>query len=56
MSRAAARSYLYGPGNRLDRSDQARASGADAVIVGLEDAVPPAQKPATRAAGTVANG
>ena len=50
MSRAVARSYLYVPGNRPDRFDKACAAGADAVIVDLEDAVPPAEKPSARAA------
>lgn len=34
-----ARSYLFVPGNRPDRFDKACASGADAVILDLEDAV-----------------
>ena len=46
----AARSYLFVPGNRPDRFDKACASGADAVIVDLEDAVPPAEKSRARAA------
>ena len=50
MSREVARSYLYVPGNRTDRFDKACAAGADAVIIDLEDAVPPAEKPAARAA------
>lgn len=50
MTREIARSYLYVPGNRPDRFDKALAAGADAVIVDLEDAVPPAEKPAARAA------
>lgn len=33
--------YLYVPGNRPERFDKARAAGADAVIIDLEDAVPP---------------
>ena len=43
------RSYLFVPGNRSERFDKALASGADAVIVDLEDAVPPGQKDAARA-------
>ncbi|MBC7480694.1 MAG: CoA ester lyase [Rhizobacter sp.] len=43
------RSYLFVPGNRPERFDKALASGADAVIVDLEDAVPPDQKDAARA-------
>lgn len=44
-----ARSYLFLPGNRCERIAKALASGADAVIVDLEDAVPPAEKDAARA-------
>ena len=43
------RSYLFVPGNRPERFDKALASGADSVIVDLEDAVPPDQKDAARA-------
>jgi citrate lyase subunit beta / citryl-CoA lyase len=43
------RSYLFVPGNRPDRFAKAYASGADAVIIDLEDAVPPGEKPAARA-------
>jgi citrate lyase subunit beta/citryl-CoA lyase len=50
MKREVARSYLYVPGNRPDRFDKACAAGADAVIIDLEDAVPPAEKAAARAA------
>jgi citrate lyase subunit beta/citryl-CoA lyase len=49
MSRAA-RSYLFVPGNRPERFDKAIASGADVVIVDLEDAVAPSEKDAARAA------
>lgn len=42
------RSYLFVPGNRCERIAKAFASGADAVIVDLEDAVPPAEKDAAR--------
>ncbi|HEX7662135.1 MAG TPA: aldolase/citrate lyase family protein, partial [Pseudonocardiaceae bacterium] len=38
------RSWLFVPGNRPDRFDKALASGADAVIVDLEDAVAPPDK------------
>lgn len=48
-----ARSYLFVPGNRPDRFSKAFASGADAVIVDLEDAVPPGEK--TQARATVAS-
>lgn len=41
-------SYLFVPGNRPDRFAKACAAGADAVIVDLEDAVPPAEKVAAR--------
>jgi citrate lyase subunit beta/citryl-CoA lyase len=44
------RSYLFVPGNRPERFDKACKAGADAVIVDLEDAVPPAEKPAAREA------
>jgi citrate lyase subunit beta/citryl-CoA lyase len=41
MSRLAqARSFLFVPGNRPERFAKALASGADAVIIDLEDAVP----------------
>lgn len=38
------RSWLYVPGNRPDRFASAATSGADAVVIDLEDAVPPAAK------------
>jgi citrate lyase subunit beta/citryl-CoA lyase len=44
------RSYLFVPGNRPERFDKAFAAGADVVIVDLEDAVAPADKPAAREA------
>jgi citrate lyase subunit beta / citryl-CoA lyase len=44
-----ASTYLFVPGNRADRCDKALASKADAVIVDLEDAVAPADKPSARA-------
>jgi citrate lyase subunit beta/citryl-CoA lyase len=44
------RSTLFVPGNRPDRFAKAALSGASAVIVDLEDAVAPADKPAARAA------
>ncbi|HEY0488441.1 MAG TPA: CoA ester lyase [Telluria sp.] len=50
MNPAPARSYLFVPGNRPERFDKACAAGADAVIVDLEDAVPPAGKRAARQA------
>lgn len=42
------RSYLFVPGHRPDRFDKAAASGADAVILDLEDAVAPDDKGAAR--------
>lgn len=48
MNMSAARSWLFVPGTRADRFDRATAAGADAVVVDLEDAVPPAQKPGAR--------
>ncbi len=44
-----ARSYLFVPGNRPERFDRACNADADAVIVDLEDAVPPDQKDQARA-------
>lgn len=44
------RSYLFVPGDRPERFAKALASGADAVIVDLEDAVAPAAKAGARAA------
>jgi citrate lyase subunit beta/citryl-CoA lyase len=41
---------LFVPGNRPERFVKAIASGADAVVLDLEDAVPPAERPAARAA------
>jgi citrate lyase subunit beta/citryl-CoA lyase len=40
MRRDLARSYLYVPGNRPDWFDSAATSGADAIILDLEDSVP----------------
>ena len=42
------RSALFVPGNRLERLDKALATQADAVIIDLEDAVPPRQKDQAR--------
>jgi citrate lyase subunit beta / citryl-CoA lyase len=50
MSAALPRSYLFVPGNRPERFEKAHAAGADAVIIDLEDAVQPDEKPAARAA------
>ena len=41
--------YLFVPGNRPERFDKALASGADAVILDLEDAVAPDDKARARA-------
>jgi len=49
MTPPAARSYLFVPGNRPERFDKAVASGADAVIIDLEDAVPAAERQTARA-------
>jgi citrate lyase subunit beta/citryl-CoA lyase len=46
----APRTYLFVPGDRPERFDKACASGADAVIVDLEDAVAPDAKPRARQA------
>jgi citrate lyase subunit beta / citryl-CoA lyase len=50
MEAPLARSYLFVPGNRPDRFDKACAAGAGAVIIDLEDAVPPAEKSKARMA------
>jgi citrate lyase subunit beta/citryl-CoA lyase len=50
MMQPLPRSYLFVPGNRPERFEKALASGADAVIVDLEDAVPPEGKEQARAA------
>jgi len=47
---ALPRAYLFVPGDRPERYAKARASGADAVIVDLEDAVAPQAKARARAA------
>jgi citrate lyase subunit beta / citryl-CoA lyase len=43
------RTYLFVPGTRADRFDKALGSEADAVVLDLEDAVSPDDKPAARA-------
>ncbi|HWU11535.1 MAG TPA: CoA ester lyase [Streptomyces sp.] len=50
MTASIPRSHLYVPGNAGARLGKAWASDADAVIIDLEDAVPPAEKPAARRA------
>lgn len=47
--------YLFVPGDRPERFDKALASGADRVILDLEDAVRPDAKPAARAAISAAD-
>lgn len=47
---AEARTLLFVPGHRPERFAKALASGADAVVIDLEDAVPPDQKATARAA------
>jgi citrate lyase subunit beta/citryl-CoA lyase len=47
---ALPRTYLFVPGNRPDRFGKALASGADAVILDLEDAVAPHDKATAREA------
>ena len=44
------RTYLFVPGSRPERFGKALASGADAVVLDLEDAVAPADKPRAREA------
>ncbi len=46
-----ARSFLFVPADRPERFDKAVASGADSIILDLEDAVAPAAKNEARAAG-----
>ncbi len=50
MTEAPALTWLYVPGDRPDRFDKALASGADRVIVDLEDAVAPTHKDEARTA------
>ncbi len=47
---AAARSYLFAPASHPRRREKAFECGADAVILDLEDAVPPSEKAAARRA------
>jgi citrate lyase subunit beta / citryl-CoA lyase len=42
------RSYLFAPGHNAKLLDRVFTAGADALMLDLEDAVPPAQKPAAR--------
>jgi citrate lyase subunit beta/citryl-CoA lyase len=48
MSATEARSLLFVPGTRSDRFDRAATSGADAVILDLEDSVAPSAKLSAR--------
>ena len=48
MTHSLIRTALFVPGNRPERFAKALASGADAVIIDLEDAVAPADKAAAR--------
>ena len=50
MQEPVSRSYLFVPATRIERVPKALASGADAVIVDLEDAVAPADKHSAREA------
>jgi citrate lyase subunit beta/citryl-CoA lyase len=48
-------SYLFVPGHRPDLIAKSRRSGADAVVIDLEDAVAPADRPAAPDAGRAAH-
>ncbi len=50
MTRVAATTFLFVPGDRPDRFGKAVACGADVVLLDLEDAVAPAAKDSARAA------
>ena len=50
MPRLQLATPLFVPGNRPERFGKAAASGADAIIIDLEDAVAAADKDAARAA------
>lgn len=47
-SLSLARTFLFVPGNRPERFEKATRSGADAIVLDLEDAVPTADKAAAR--------
>jgi len=49
MQRKPIRSFLFVPGNKASMLDKAVKAGADALILDLEDSVPPAEKLAARA-------
>ena len=44
------RSLLFVPGDRPDRMEKALGSGADALILDLEDSIAPAKRPEARQA------
>jgi citrate lyase subunit beta / citryl-CoA lyase len=48
MTASTSRSFLFVPGNRPDRFDKARRSGAHRIILDLEDAVAPEEKDKAR--------
>lgn len=50
MNQAALRCMLFVPGNRPERFAKGIGSGVDAIIIDLEDAVPPAERSAARSA------
>jgi citrate lyase subunit beta / citryl-CoA lyase len=50
LSHRPIRSFLFVPGSRTNLLPKALATGADAIILDLEDSVPPAQKEEARAA------
>ena len=49
LSHRALRSFLFVPGTRTNLLPKALATGADAIVLDLEDSVPPAQKEEARA-------
>jgi citrate lyase subunit beta/citryl-CoA lyase len=49
LSHRALRSFLFVPGSRTNLLPKALATGADAIVLDLEDSVPPAQKEEARA-------
>ena len=48
VSHRALRSLLFVPGTRTNLLPKAIATGADAIVLDLEDSVPPAQKEEAR--------
>lgn len=48
MNLDSVRTLLFTPANRADRFDKAKSTGADGIILDLEDAIPLAQKDAAR--------